>query len=124
VSGLLVWAAHMQPGLAELLPPPDANGVTCPVCEGQRWFAKPEGKWLGGCGVPGVPGSGLGGQGPPPVGVRTRLRGQLVDSPDREARFPLAPVRLLVQRRTRRLRVLLLPPRAISSVVWNIGTRS
>ena len=51
VSGLLVWASRVQPGmpdLAELLPPPDANGVTCPVCEGRRWFAKREEEWPGG----------------------------------------------------------------------------
>lgn len=51
VSGLLVWASHRQPGmpdLAELLPPPNAGGVTCPGCEGRRWLAKPEVKWPGG----------------------------------------------------------------------------
>ena len=45
VSGLLVWASRVQPGmpdLAELLSPPDASGVTCPMCEGRRWFAQPE----------------------------------------------------------------------------------
>jgi hypothetical protein len=48
LSGLIVWAAraHLElSSLTELLPPPDTNGATCPMCEGHRWFNTPQEEW-------------------------------------------------------------------------------